>query len=173
MDAKSHRSGKAQFISMSNPNPQNGKPQFTRLTYQQIQEINRKNGITIQGFPGVFDNGVHTRFGKRICFEDLPTQKEISDQWLRETNDKFARTQRDFNLQKDTEADLIKSLKEQMANDKKRKYELLLQKREEFIRENSNQVQDRRDKSNQERKEFKEYKPTFFPFTHGEKLKET
>lgn len=36
-----------QFINMSNPNPQVGTPQFTRLTYQQIQEINKKNGITI------------------------------------------------------------------------------------------------------------------------------
>jgi hypothetical protein len=55
---------------------------------------------------------VHTRFGKRICFDNFPSQKEISQQWLKETQDKFARTQRDFDFQKDSEQELIKNLRD-------------------------------------------------------------
>eukprot|EP00347_Sterkiella_histriomuscorum_P008443 403345075 len=57
------------FINMSNPNPQNAFSQYGKLTYSQIQDINQKNGILIPGFPGMFANGVHTRFGKKVCFD--------------------------------------------------------------------------------------------------------
>ena len=85
---------------MSNPNPQQGHQKYGRLTYEQIQEINRKNGITIQGFPGIFENGTHTRFGKKICFDEFPSVKEMSAEWLKDTQDRFARTQREFNFKR-------------------------------------------------------------------------
>jgi len=63
------KSGKALFINMSNPNPQPGDLPYARMTNAQMQEANRRNGITIAGFPGMWDNGVHHRFGKRIDFD--------------------------------------------------------------------------------------------------------
>jgi hypothetical protein len=39
------------------------------MTNAQMMETNRRNGITIAGFPGVWENGVHQRFGKRIDFD--------------------------------------------------------------------------------------------------------
>ncbi len=55
---------------MSNPNPQNGTNTFGKLTSSKIAEINKKNGITVQGFPGIFENGVHYKFGKKVIFEE-------------------------------------------------------------------------------------------------------
>ena len=49
-----------------------------------MQEINLKNGITIPGFPGMFEGGVHTRFGKRIDFPQMSSIKDISDEYVRE-----------------------------------------------------------------------------------------
>ena len=92
------KSGKALFINMSNPNPQNGDlPYAARLTNAYMAETNKRNGITIAGFPGMWDNGVHHRFGKRIDFEGH-TQgiREIGAEYLKEIQDKMVRTERDF-----------------------------------------------------------------------------
>ncbi len=40
----------------------------------------------------MFEGGVHTRFGKRIDFGDMPSFKEISDEYVKEMQDKFAKT---------------------------------------------------------------------------------
>lgn len=100
-------------------------------------EANKKAGITIPGFPGMFEGGVHTRFGKRIDFGEMLSNKEISDEYVKEMQDKFAKTQRDFMFTRETEKDIIKEVREQMAGDRKRKYELLMRKRDEFIRDNN------------------------------------
>lgn len=63
----------------------------------------------------------------------------MSNEWLKDTQDRFARTQRDFNFQRQEEKELIQNLKEQILNDRKRKYDLLMRKRDDFITENSNQ----------------------------------
>lgn len=82
----------------------------------------------------------------------------------------MARTQRDFTFHRETEQDVIKNLREQIAGDRKRKYDLLMRKRDEFIRENSQQQRDRKEKEDRERQENRDYKLDFFPFTYGEKL---
>lgn len=103
-----------------------------------MQETNRRNGITIQGFPGMWDAGVHTRFGKRIDFVGQhPSQKEISDEYVREMQDKLVRTERDFHNQRGEEQDFLRSVREQIAGERRRKYDLMLRKRDEFIRDNS------------------------------------
>jgi hypothetical protein len=159
------------FIHPSNPNPQMGELPYGRLTYQQMQDINKRNGITIQGFPGMWDNGVHTRFGKRIDFMGQhPSQKEISDQYVREMQDKLVRTERDFHNQRGEEQDFLKSVREQIAGERRRKYDLMLRKRDEFIRDNSAQHLAKKTKEEIERKEFLDYRPNFFPFTYGEEV---
>ncbi len=46
----------------------------------------------------MWDNGVLTRFGKRIDFDgQIPGQVEISKEYLREISEKMVRTERDFN----------------------------------------------------------------------------
>jgi len=144
-------------------------PQYNRLTNSQIQEINKKNGITIQGFPGLFDKGVHTRFSKRIDF-DLPNQKDISEEYVRDMQEKMARTQRDFTFNRETEVDFIKSVKDQIIGENRRKYELLMRKRDEFVRDNSVKRKEKQDKEQRDRQEYKEYKLNFFPFTYGEEV---
>ncbi len=131
-------------------------------------EINKKNGITIPGFPGMFEGGVHTRFGKRIDFDSIPSHKDISDQYVRDMQDKMVRTQRDFNLTRESEKEIIRNLKEQIAGDKRRKYELLMRKRDDFIRENHSFIQAKKEKKDREKQDYKEYKLNFFPFTYGE-----
>jgi hypothetical protein len=70
---------------MSNPNPQPGEIPFARLTNAQMAEINRRNGITIAGFPGMWNAGVHHRFGKRIDFDgQIHDHKDISAEYQRE-----------------------------------------------------------------------------------------
>jgi hypothetical protein len=101
IDGGTTRSGKAHFINMSNPNPQLGAPKFKRLTYQSIQENNKKNGITIQGFPGLFEMGTHVRFGKKIFFDEYPSAQAISDEYLRLTQDRLASAARDSGHQKE------------------------------------------------------------------------
>ena len=45
-----------------------------------------------------------------------------------------------------------------------------MRKREEFVTDNTKQSADKRDKKDKERKEFLDYRPNFFPFTHGEEV---
>lgn len=59
-----------------------------------------------------------------------------------------------------------------MANDRKRKYDLLMHKREEFVKDNSSYIQSKKEKRDKERLDYKEYKLNFFPFTHGEQLED-
>ncbi len=82
--------------------------------------------------------------------------------------DKMIRTQRDFNLTRESEKEIIRNLKEQIAGDKRRKYELLMRKRDEFIRENNSYIQAKKDKKDKEKQDYREYKPNYFPFTYGE-----
>ena len=124
---------------------------FNRLTYQQICDINQKAGITIPGFPGMFEGGVHTRFGRRIDFGEMPSFKEISDEYVKEMQDKLAKTQRDFIFTRENEKDIIKEVREQMAGDRKRKYELLMRKRDEFVRDNNQFLQAKKEKKDRER----------------------
>ncbi len=63
---------------------------------------------------------------------------------------------------------MIKNLREQMASDRKRKYEMLIRKRDDFLKENSCQRKERKEKEDKDRQDFKEYKLNFFPFTYGE-----
>lgn len=124
---------------------------FNRLTYQQMCDINKKAGITIPGFPGMFEGGVHTRFGRRIDFGEMPSFKEISDEYVKEMQDKLAKTQRDFIFTRENEKDIIKEVREQMAGDRKRKYELLMRKRDEFVRDNNQFLQAKKEKKDRER----------------------
>ena len=67
----------------------------------QMTETNRKNGITIAGFPGVWENGVHQRFGKRIHLDgQVPGMSEIGSEYLNEIQDKMVHTERDFTNQR-------------------------------------------------------------------------
>ena len=59
-------------------------------------------------------------------------------------------------------------MRDQIAGERKRKYELLMRKREEFVNDNSKQSVEKREKKDRERKEFLDYRPNFFPFTYGE-----
>lgn len=86
----------------------------------------------------MWDAGVHHRFGKRIDFDgQLVDHKEISAEYLREMQDKMVRTERDFKTQREQEKDFLKSVKDQIAGDKRRKYELLMRKRDEFVKDNT------------------------------------
>jgi hypothetical protein len=119
----------------------------------------------------MWDNGVHTRFGKRIDFDgQVPGMREISQEYLREIQDKMVRTERDFTSQREQEKEFIKSVRDQIAGERRRKYELLMRKREEFVTDNTKQSADKRDKKDKERREFLDYRPNFFPFTHGEEV---
>lgn len=99
----------------------------------------------------MFEGGVHTRFGKRIDFPQMSSIKDISDEYVREMQDKFARTQRDFTFTRETEKDIIRGVREQMAGDRKRKYELLMHKREEFIKDNNSYLQAKKERKERER----------------------
>ena len=91
------KSGNALFINKSSPNPQPGDLPYARMTNAQTTETNRKNGITIAGFPGVWENGVHQRFGKRIHLDgQVPGMSEIGSEYLKQIQDKMVRTERDF-----------------------------------------------------------------------------
>ena len=165
------KSGKALFINMSNPNPQPGDLPYARMTNAQMMETNRKNGITIAGFPGVWENGVHQRFGKRIDFDgQVPGMREIGSEYLKEIQDKMVRTERDFTNQREQEKEFIKGVRDQIAGERRRKYELLMRKRDEFVRDNTQQSIEKRDKKDRDRKEFLDYRPNFFPFTYGEEV---
>ena len=156
---------------MSNPNPQPGDLPYARMTNAQMMETNRKNGITIAGFPGVWENGVHQRFGKRIDFDgQVPGMREIGSEYLKEIQDKMVRTERDFTNQREQEKEFIKGVRDQIAGERRRKYELLMRKRDEFVRDNTQQSIEKRDKKDRDRKEFLDYRPNFFPFTYGEEV---
>jgi hypothetical protein len=96
--------------------------------------------------------------------------REISQEYLREIQDKMVRTERDFNSQREQEKEFIKSVRDQIAGERKRKYELLMRKRDEFVSDNTKQSVDKRHKKDRERKEFLDYRPNFFPFTYGEEV---
>jgi hypothetical protein len=55
-----------------------------------------------------------------------------------------------------------------MVTDRKRKYDLLMRKRDEFIRDNIVQKKERKEKEEKERLERKEERISFFPCTQGE-----
>lgn len=61
-------------------------------------------------------------------------------------------------------------MREQIAGDKRRKYELVMRKREEFVKDNTVQSVEKREKKERERQEAVEYRPNFFPFTYGEEV---
>jgi hypothetical protein len=52
---------------------------------------------------------------------------------------------------RETEKDIIKEVREQMAGDRKRKYELLMHKRDEFVRDNNQFLQAKKEKKDRER----------------------
>ena len=54
---------------MCNPNPQPGQPQHSKLTYEKMKEQNALNNFNIPGFKGMFQNGIHYKFGKKVFFE--------------------------------------------------------------------------------------------------------
>ena len=61
-------------------------------------------------------------------------------------------------------------MRDQIAGEHRRKYELLMGKRDEFVRDNTQQSIEKRDKKDRDRKEFLDYRPNFFPFTYGEEV---
>jgi hypothetical protein len=56
--------------------------------------------------------------------------------------------------------------------EKRRKYELVMRKRDEFIKENEQQRRTRREKEEGINKERQEYRLDFFPFTYGERVEQ-
>jgi hypothetical protein len=45
-----------------------------------------------------------------------------------------------------------------------------MRKRDEFVKDNNQYSIEKKEKFDRERKEFLDYKPNFFPFTHGEQV---
>jgi hypothetical protein len=96
--------------------------------------------------------------------------REIGSEYLKEIQDKMVRTERDFTNQREQEKEFIKGVRDQIAGERRRKYELLMRKRDEFVRDNTQQSIEKRDKKDRDRKEFLDYHPNFFPFTYGEEV---
>ena len=61
-------------------------------------------------------------------------------------------------------------MRDQIAGERQRKYELLMRKRDEFVRDNTKQSIEKGDKKDRDRTEFLDYRPNFFPFTYGEEV---
>ena len=70
---------------------------------------------------------------------------------MKETTDRFNLTQKHSTFQRDNENDIIQGLKEQMLGDQKRKYDLLMRNRKEFMRDNHYQKQVKQDKEESEK----------------------
>lgn len=70
---------------------------------------------------------------------------------MKETTDRFNLTQKHSTLLRDNENDIIQGLKEQMLGDQKRKYDLLMRNRKEFMRDNHYQKQVKQDKEESEK----------------------
>ena len=67
---------------------------------------------------------------------------------------------------------MIQSLKQQIIGERKRKYELLMHKRDEFLKDNTSQRREKQEKEDSEKQAFKDYKLNFFPFTNGDVIEE-
>ena len=70
---------------------------------------------------------------------------------MKETTDRFNLTQKHSTFLRDNENDIIQGLKEQMLGDQKRKYDLLMRNRKEFMRDNHYQKQVKQDKEESEK----------------------
>jgi hypothetical protein len=58
---------------MSNPNPQSGVSKYSKLSQQDIIAINKKQGLTFPFVSGLYRNGELSKFGKKVCFEEMQT----------------------------------------------------------------------------------------------------
>lgn len=65
--------------------------------------------------------------------------REIGSEHLKEIQDNMVRTERDFTNQREQEKEFIKGVRDQIAGERRRKYELLMRKRDEFVSENNQQ----------------------------------
>lgn len=65
---------------------------------------------------------------------------------------------------------LIKDIKDSLVQENRRKYDLLLKTRKEFVDENTKQRKEKRQRDAQEKQGNKDFKVNFFPFTYGDPI---
>jgi len=70
------------------------------------------------------------------------------------------------------EKEMIQTLKEQLLGDRRKKYELFMHKRDEFLKDNVTQRREKQEKEESDRQSYKEYRLNFFPFTYGEVIEQ-
>jgi len=126
--------------------------------------------MNIQGFPGLFQNGTLYRFGKKICFENNPTHKDVLGAQMEQMRGRSEQRQRDFEGQRESDRQLLEDIKAQMREDKQKKYEMLLNSRKLLEGEYQRSKLEREQKKIRERERSLGEKIDFFPFTHGESV---
>lgn len=70
------------------------------------------------------------------------------------------------------EKEMIQTLKEQLLGDRRKKYELFMHKRDDFLKDNASQRREKQEKEESERQAYREYRLNFFPFTYGDVIEQ-
>lgn len=68
--------------------------------------------------------------------------------------------------------ELLRNLKDQLLSEKRKKYELLLKLRKDFVAENTKKNAEKKERDAKAKKEELDYRINYFPFTHGEKVED-